>query len=298
MGVADIFGKTFQILRKNPRIVVPYLLFTFLVGGVVLYTVFSGLGNLYGSGIFGLRGIAHANLSAGLPAVIQFFTGLLTVMVLLGVFSLIVTPFLLGTYINIADQGYGKGIVAFNKAFKVARDNYSRLLGIELLLAVIWIIVLVVLAAIFASPIIFFGANLASGIWLVIGMGVGIAVSVLLGILFYEAYTVAVLENRDVADAIRRSISIGKMNLARIFTIFLITAAILIVYITIITILQVLLETGLAGFGSLFVGATIAQVVNYMLSSGLAVWMALIPVGFYKEYVRSAERKIAKGKAH
>ena len=69
--------------------------------------------------------------------------------------------------------------------------------------------------------------------------------------------------------------------------VFLVTAAILIGYITILGLLQTTLEFLASTYGVLSIGIIIAQTINFILGSGLNSWFLMVPVGFYKGYVEA-----------
>jgi hypothetical protein len=292
MGITNVFGKTFGILRNNPKILVPNLIFTVILGTAALYIVFSILGGVYGAGIYGSAAVQPRTHGAGtLSMILSFLHALLLPLVLLYVISLFIEPLLYGMYINIAHQGYGKSKVSLRTALRAAKASYGKLLGTEALTIAIWIIAAAILAAVFVLPIVVLGTGVFQLLWLGLGIFIAIFAAVLLGICLYEAYAVVMIERLGPAAAIKRSVSLGRQNTMSVFKIFLVTIAIVAVYSALIGTFQTLLELGFSAVGSLLIGMAIAQIINFVLSSGLSAWIAMIPAGFYFDYLRKGTTK-------
>lgn len=291
MGIGDIFGYTFYIVKNNPRVILPYLICTILVGSIVLYLVLGGLETIYGPSLFSMPQM-QAPFSGA--QAMQFYEGVLPVLILILLIPLFIASLLVGIYVSVADQGYRKKGISLSAAFQVAKSNYVNLLFTSLLVVIIWIIVISIMAAIFLLPIIVIGAGLGTVLWLALGALVFLAVVILLSILLYEAFTVVILENLGAISAVKRSIEIGKRNMSTIFFVFVIGAVITIGYAIVIGLLAVGIEGAFALAHQLIFGIVISQAINFILASGMSAWLAMIPVGFYRTYVQKASKAKAK----
>ncbi len=292
MGVSDIFGYAFDTIKNNPKIILPYLLLIIFAGGIVLYSVLGGLENIYGPSLFTTP--AGPQAPFGMAQLTQFFVGVLPVLSLVFLIAIFITPLIFGIYLSLADQSYRKKSINLGAAFHSAVRRYVDLLATYVLIAIIWIIAILIIAAIFLLPLVSFGAGFGTLLWLLLGMLVLLATVILLSILFYQAYTVVILENLGAVAAVRRSVAIGKQNISAIFSIFALSALIVIGYIIVIGILAVAIEGSFALSHHLLYGITISQAINFILDSAMASWFALIPVGFYMTYVKKAGNAKAK----
>lgn len=287
MGITNVFGKTFRILRDNPRIIIPNLIFSAFIGSLALYFVFSNLSSLYGINALQSAGVhSGAHLAGGLSAMLPFLAALVPFMAIVYLISFFVGPVLYGMYISIAEQGYGKKKVSLRTAWHVAAKNYYNLLATEVLVSIIWIVFVAVLAAIFVVPAVLAIASPLVGAWLGIGTVIFIVGSVLIGIALYEAFAVVIMERLGAFKAIKRSIAIGKRYPCKVFKIFLLALLIVVVYAILISIFQAALEIAFAFAGIIFAGAIIAQAVNFVLNSAVGSWISMVPLGFYLDYVR------------
>ena len=282
----DIFVKTFNILRSNPRVVLPLLAFTLIIGGITLYYVFSLL-----NGPYGVNGVAlghHIKTNSSyLSTLIPFFEKIVMFILLLILVSFFITPLLTGFYISVANQGYIKSRISTGTAFSFAKKAYLTLLATELIIYAIWIAAIAILALIFILPVGYFGRGIGTIIWLLLGGIISLIILIFLGVLLYEAYPIAAMERVGAIGAIKRSVDVGWRKIREIFVVFLVTAAILIGYITILGLLQTTLEFLASTYGVLSIGIIIAQTINFILGSGLNSWFLMVPVGFYKGYVEA-----------
>ncbi len=278
--------KTFNILRSNPRVVLPLLAFTLIIGGITLYYVFSLLNGLYGVNGVGLGHHIKTN-SSYLSTLIPFFEKIALFILLLTLISFFITPLLTGFYISVANQGHIKTRISTGIAFSFAKKTYLTLLATEIVIYAIWIAATAILALIFLLPVGYFGLGIGSIIWLLLGCIISLIILILLGILLYEAYPIAAMEKVGAIGAIKRSVDVGLRKICEIFVVFLVMAAILIGYTIILGLLQVTFEFLASAYGVLFIGTIIAQIINFILGSGLNSWFLMVPVGFYKGYVEA-----------
>jgi hypothetical protein len=294
MSITDVFSKTFNILKDNPKIVLPNLIFTSLIGGLVLYSVFSLLSGVYGISILGSHAVqAGVHQTRSVSEVLALITHIIPIIIFVYLIALFVNPLLNGMYINIADQGYRKGKISLSTAFSTIRRSYFSLFATELLITIVWIVVLLVFAVVFLLPTIGTG-GLLHLLWLIAGCLIFLALSIFIGICLYESYAIVVIERIGAINAVRKSIEIGKQNLGSIFKIFLVTPVIVLVYSVFIGMLQTALEFVFSIRSDVFFGTIIAQIINFVLNSGLGAWIAMIPAGFYFDYVKKARSRKRK----
>lgn len=286
VGVTEIFSSALETVKDNPRIIVPYLILSFVLGGLAVYGIIHGIASVYGMGVFGQSGSSVATGSAANTQMVQLVHGLVPLICLIIIISIFITPLVRGMYISIADQSYKNGRISLGRAFRAAKRRYATLLATMLLIALIWVAVSLVLGAVFLLPIALIGTAFATRAWLFLGLLVLIALMILLSILFYEAYAVVMLENVDAVSAIKRSMSIGRKNLANIFSVFAISAVILALYVIFLTFVAFVFEGGLAAYNQVLTGVAITQLINFVLGSVMGAWFSLIPVGVYRAYVQ------------
>ncbi|MFI5412756.1 MAG: hypothetical protein ACHQX1_02600 [Candidatus Micrarchaeales archaeon] len=287
MGITEIFGKTFDIVKNNPKIILPYLVFTMIIGVFVIYSVFSSIGTIYSSPM--IPGGAHTTPS--LNSIIQVYETLVPVLVLIIGLSVFIAPLLLGAYIDIADQGYNRTKVSMSRAFDVAKKNYVHMFLTGLLLFIIWTVFGATFIVAFVLPIVISHVHLLTVLWLLLGCILFFILGIILCLLLYEAYAVVILEKLGAVEAVKRSIDIGKKNLGAIFAVIVVTVLISLGYSLVIGIAVSVIQIPLELSGNIFLGVGIGQFINFVFSSVLSSWIALIPVGFYKEYVASKSKK-------
>lgn len=285
MGVIEVFSKTFDILKGNPKIIWPYLIFTFAIG---FLAVFLALGAALA---FHVSSAAPAN-SLSAATVTKLITVLIPLYAVIALIAIIVAPFFYGTYISLADQGYGqKKKVNLGKAFNVAKANYLNMLLTFIAIGIISLVVLGIFAVVFIAPIAVYGLHIATGAWLAIGVLVAIVVVVLLAIYLYQAYPVVALERKGPIEAIKRSVQIAKQNTGNVFFMLLATFLLGLAFSIVDTILVFIIQVPLELAGNLTLGIGIAQTVNFILGGVFSAWIALTPAGFYKEFVKGKGKK-------
>ena len=283
MGIGAVFTKTFDVLKKNPKIILPYLLFTAIIGVAAVYFSLS-LVNSYSTGL----GSASPGYAS---AALDVLAGLVPLILVIMLVSVFVAPFLCGMYIDMADQGYRGGKVLLKKAYGTAKANYLNMLLAGLAVGVFWVVAVAVLAIVFALPAAAFGLHFATGLWIVLGVLVSIIALVLLSIYLFEVYTVLIIEGRGPIDAIKRSVDIGKNNTGSIFGVLAITCVIGVCFAIVDSLIIIALEFLLTiGIGKGF-GIAGAEMVNFILSAAFSSWLALFPVGFYKEFISKKGKK-------
>lgn len=288
MGISEIFGDSFGVVRDNPIILLPFFLFT------VLITIVSvGLAGvlLIGLGAGSLSGISSLFTTGATPTMSTLLSLLPALLTFIGIIALIaylVGVLVTGLYIAIAEQGFKKQRISLNSAFNVAKSAYLRLLGANLLYLIILIIVSLIFAGLFAGAALTHvrAIILLAGFLLLI---IAIVVFVAIALLIYQMNTVVILEKRAPVDAVKRSIAIGKSKWVTILGVVVVAA--------IIGIIVSLISDGvgaLIGFlfslASPLLGSGIRTIIVLAIDAFLSSWLALVPVFFYHEYVAKGQR--------
>ena len=276
-----MFNKSFDILRANPKIILPYLIFTAVIGILAVYASLLLVGSASSTGV----NTASSFLSLALGTLGR----LVPLIVLIAALAILVIPLIIGAYISIADQGYQKKKVSLRIAFGVAKRNYLNMLLLSILVTIIWIAVFAVIGLAFVVPAFMLG-RVGTALWLLLGMIVSIVVMVVLTLYLYEAYTVVILEKLGPIGAVRRSFQIGKQRLGLLFKVFALTILVAMGFVIVDSIAVIIIEIPLSLSGQMLLGIGIGQALNFLLSSAFSSWFIMISVAFYKEYVGKRKR--------
>ncbi len=283
MGLIELFKKSFNVLRDNPKIILPVLLLALLFGGVSV---------MWATHI--LRGLPTqpSLLTSGLY---QSFGSLFVVFLFLFVVMLFVNPIIKGFYISSLDQGYKRRKVSLKSALDATTRNYLRLLLTEVLLDLIWFVAIAIIGLVFFAPVVFHGLGLATGLLLLLGILVFVVVYILLSIYLYQAYVVVMYEGSKAVDAVKKSIEIGRRHFFDIFAVLVLTAIFLMVFVA----FDVAIVGGvefLVALGSRAAAVVVGSVLSIILASFFDAWIYMIPAAFYKGYIdrKKGGRKAAK----
>jgi len=281
MGISDLFGKAFGILKANPKIILPYLAYTAIIGVISIYVSLSIAGSASAAGV----NMASGFFSQAATTLVKLIP-LLIFVIIVAVFA---TPFLIAMYISIADQGYKSKTVYLAKAANVAKSNYLNMLLALILVGVILIIVVLALAALFGLPALVIGHGIGRVLWLLLGVIVSVVVLVALALCLYETYTVLILERLGPIAAIERSFQIGKQKMGPLFKVLLLSMVIAIAFVIVDVIVVFVIQFLLGISGYKLLGLGIAQTINFILGSAFNAWFMMVPVAFYKAYVGKAK---------
>ncbi len=294
MGITEIFGKSFNVLWKSPKIALPLFLFTiFIVVVAALLAAFLGTSSYFGTGVFkGTMvqgtgpGVGMANLSTLLgsgPYLLAFIAVIAVIACFFGIL-------LAGTYIALAEQGYAKQKISLGKAFNVAKANYLSMLGANIIYALVLGLIVAALAAIILGiyalhvPIL----TIAVAVLLILA---GLVAVIILGILFYQINTVIVLEKKNAIGGIERSIGIGKSLWGEIFGVLIVSLIISAVIQAVARVIGTVASLALIVVSPV-VGTVVAAVFVLLISLFFSSWLALVPVFFYHEYVSKGKAKM------
>ncbi|MDE1851298.1 MAG: hypothetical protein KGH69_01240 [Candidatus Micrarchaeota archaeon] len=273
-------------MKANPKIILPYFVFTALVGMLSIYFSLSLAGSVKGAGV--------NTIASFVSVLLVMLVRLAPLLISVTILGILVTPLIVGMYIDIADQGCQKKTVSLRKAFEVAKSNYSNMFLLSILVTIIWIVVFAVLGVVFALPALMMGAGTGGILLLIVGAIVSIVVLAVLSIYLYEAYAVVVLERLGPIRAVRRSLQIGRQKLGLLFKVLVLTVLVAIGFVIADGILVGVVEVVLGLSGHSWLGLGIGQTLNFLFSSAFSAWIIMIPVVFYKEYV--GKGKAAKGR--
>lgn len=282
MEVANVLSKSYDIVRNNPKIIWPYIIFLLALSGIGLGASYAVLSPFYtiaqsAQGASATPGLIYNVANQVYSAIAPVLIGILALAVLIG-------PILYGVYVSIADQGLQKTRVHLGRAFATARRNYVKILKASVLVIIAWIIVAILFLVFFISPSVYLGLHFGSIVWVLIGSFLLVLAVILLGIYFFTLYPALVLERLHAMDAIKRSYEIGRMHKWLIFRLMFVTLMIGTGVGVMITLITTAVQIPLVMLNPLW-GIIIAQVVNIVLNAAFSTWVILIPVIFYKEYV-------------
>ncbi|MFI5412401.1 MAG: hypothetical protein ACHQX1_00740, partial [Candidatus Micrarchaeales archaeon] len=141
MGLVENYGIAYEILRKNPIIILPY----FILNTIFITLAFLLIGFILNPKVLAsISSFSLANPAASIIALIGGLVVFIALVVLLLLISIIVGLLFVGIYISCAEQGYNDKKVSLSVAFDVAKKNMLRLflgdLGIFLIAIVIGVL--------------------------------------------------------------------------------------------------------------------------------------------------------------
>ncbi|HUB92496.1 MAG TPA: hypothetical protein VL945_00900 [Candidatus Saccharimonadales bacterium] len=262
MSITGVVSESFGIIKKNPIVVLPY--FAFLIVAVI------------GGVLFGLSLVSHLSNNAAIAALasqttitkamLRGLVGLfLSVLPAFSVFLVIISIvalFFVGAYISLAKQIYGKKKPSLGAAFSESASRFPSLLGALIIYTVTLAVIGLILLG--AALLVSF-SNLAAIALLAL---IGIILAIILGVLFFQAYTLVVIEGKRAVDAVKASIMIGRQ---RFWTI--VGIGIVVVILAFAT--DILRIIPLIGWILGFIGSSIIAIMEFF-----------IPPVFYYTYVK------------
>jgi hypothetical protein len=303
VGISEVFGNSFTVLRNNPRIVWPLLLFTLFITGVSLSalslilpagTLLHSYNNPFSALNMNTGGQYNTTSPMFSPSqILTFLPGFIGALGLIIIVALFVGLPMQGFYIAIAEQGYKKQKISMSAAFDVAKARYLSLLGAAVLYFIIVFVIAIVFILVFAVLFILPG-HLVHILGALLLLLIGVVLVFLLGISFYQLYTVVILEKRDPVDAIKRSMDIGRKLWGEILAVIIISTIISSVIGIIGSLIGIALGIIVGYAGGAVAGLVIQQFVNIVITVSFSTWLILVPVFFYHEYVTSGTKKMKK----
>lgn len=270
MSITTPIVNSYNIVRNQPKVVVPYLLFAilFAIIGVVVFVLL----------ILSYLGTAGPS-SVPLGTIIAF-------VVVAGILGIVGGAIMDGTYISMAAQGL-KGKITIRTAFDNAMNKLLSLLGVTLLIAVVSVAAIGGISVIFGIGTLIatfsnissmsHAALIAAFLSLIPFFIVVIIVGGVLTIFFYLATVLVILENKGAVDALITSINLGAKNF--------VTILIFLVVVFVISILASLI------FAVINLIPIIGQIITFILGLFLYSWNFMLPTMFYFEYIKKPAAK-------
>ena len=270
MGVTDLFGSSFEVLRKYPRLVLPQLVFALVLSAVVTLLV----GPLPKS--------AQGRLLASAVTV-----GLIVQFAIILVAALLIGLFLTAFYLSIGDQSGSGCAISVGDAVSNAKSKYVRLFLAELVVgivaAVVFGIIILGVVAIIASSA---SGGVSGSSALLLAAFIGVVFLLVIAVLEIFIYMVSanvVVGGSAPLAAISASISFGKSNALLVLGIVLLAVVISLVFS--------LVESPII-FAVAYVvpGATVSKWLGVLLGAVvggiLGAWFTMIPALVYRAYAQ------------
>lgn len=279
MSVVDVYKKSFDILKQNPKIVLPYIAY-FIAIVVIEVIIFLSVGLLGAA-----SGGAAALLGSG------SFVGALA---LLGIIAALLSVLMSGTYLAIAGQGYDSGKVTLGAAFDVSKRRFVPLLGYTVIVIVIALVILVPFIAVGWSSL----RDLGSGFGSVLSSGASgltassltplillgfrvlslfiiyILVAGIVSIFYYTGTAIIVLDNKGAVEALKQSIGIGRTRFVQIVGLYLLGLVIGICFAVVYVVLLIIPILGI--------------ILAYLLQFFFASWISMIPAVYYLNEIKKS----------
>lgn len=268
----------YNVLVKQPKIVVPIVVFSILIGVI--------------GAVIGVLIVASAFAGVhGTPSISNIISAVVPVFVLVLLLGLIGGALLSGMYISIAAQSL-KGRVLLNTAWNVAKGKFIQLAILSVMVAVIYIVIIGILALVTGLPgsigalIQLFQNSIAAsssgsmpGISAFIPLIFGFLrfflllfiISLILGVLLYMSPVLVVIENRSAIDALVKSIDLGKKKFLTILAFHIVVGIITGVVIFVVAAFSLAVPI-------------IGWLIRLILDLFFGAWAAVLPTLFYFEY--------------
>ncbi|MDE1860171.1 MAG: hypothetical protein KGH72_00450 [Candidatus Micrarchaeota archaeon] len=320
MSVFDVVWDAFNILKNYPVVIVPYLILiglSFIVGLILAVAIFASVAQQFHSGnaLFH-SGNMMANLTqnytlnatnssfnstfAGTAAgrmamesLLQDLWVLLPSLIIVVLIFYVIGVFINIMYIDMAAQAFAKKPV-LGAAFDTAVARFLSVLGLSLIYLAVYLIVFGILALLLFGTQISAITNLMSsagsgantGQWVpllvtgVVFVILALVIGIILGILLYNGYAVAVLERLGPVDAFKKSIDIGRKRFWNILGLFALIILITLGYIAVYFLISLI--------------PVIGSIIDIVLSIVFGVWSTMLPATFYMEYVKGTRPKFSK----
>jgi hypothetical protein len=271
-SVFDVVGQTFDIIKENPIVVLPYLAFIVAIIILVIIFIIAIISQVASSSLLHSfitsMGTTPPSLST-MTTIAQRIISILPAVILLLIIIGLISIFLAGMYVSLAKQFYTKQKISLENAFNEAKSRYLSLLGATIGAGLMFL----VLIAIFGVLVL---AASSSTVALVLMILILVIACVALGILLFQISTAVIVEGRPAIDAIQRSIEIGKANMGTIF-------GLIVVFIVLDILLELFSLIPILGILIRLVGGIILSIMAYFIGPA-----------FYYNYI--SKRKTTSGK--
>jgi hypothetical protein len=278
MGIFNILGDAFDLLVKNPKVVVPQIALLILFN-VLLISMFGSQTSVSQYPISlnqsfnqSVQGAASVQSAGGIGTAAS-----LIVLLALTIIMLLINIFLTGFYITMVKKAKA-GLLPMKDAFGKMKSVYGSLLYTDIAGVLVAIVagVVAVIAFLALSQIGMLGDALA--------IAVIVAYILAIAILGYQLNVVVILEKAAGLGAVKRSINIGKKNVMPIFGIVLLPTLLYLILVFALGIVTVIIAPQSASGG---IAADIVSILGSVVGGTYSVWITFASVLFYGEYVKN-----------
>lgn len=279
MTLTGMLSDSFYTIWNYPKAILPYLLVELLLTALIL-PIYLWL-------------VPGAALHAGhaITSILGAVIGIIAISFVVGIF---ITPLFYGMYTNLEIQKLKKASLSLNTAYNAAKSRYWSLVWAGFLSTLIYlVIVLLFVVLILAFAVLFAHASLATAVTSSLGHFANIigamilwvillvACLVIAAVLLFQWVPALMVEKIGGAEAIKRSISIGKRNFWDILGLFVIFY---------IIVLAVYLVAGLISVPFDLINHTLGTTIQLLLSavigSFICPWLVALMTSFYNSYVK------------
>lgn len=193
----------------------------------------------------------------------------LAIIVVISIVGILITPLLIGYFVNIANQYYNKKPLSTPLAFTAAKKRYVSVLGASVLLTIVGGVMIIV-------PVVLIFLSFSTTLLLLpVGFLILLFVLFLFEIWTFETYQVIFAENKNAVPAFKRSMQIGSQNWGSIVALLILVG---IGYFILSFVFGIF--AGIFGGGNFLILAAIFRGIP----AGLFVCFAIIlPVAFYRQ---------------
>ncbi len=255
MGAVDVIRQSFEMIKENPIIIVPYIALIILIGIIGILLVVSLLPKILAT-VSAIH-VTSISASSALHLIGSLVGGSIASIAAAVIIIWLISILFTGAYISLAKQIMGKKSADLRSAFHESASRYWSLLGAS--------IINFVLRG--GAALVFFGLAIVSipssvpmAVLLIL---VGIIAEILLLVLVFESYAVVMIEGKGALDAVRKSFSIGRSKFWSLLGIFVLLLAIALI------------------IGALRLIPILGPVIAFLCDSVLAIMGMTIPAVFY-----------------
>lgn len=223
MSVFDVVGQSFDVIKKNPIVILPYLVYVAVV--IILALIFVGYAfssihpvlstlrqSMTGANFTTARAAFHVALTSLPRSIIpSIIIGLIVFVIIV----LLIAVFLSGIYVSIGSDFIKNKKISLSAAYETVKARYVDLICAVILACLICL----------ALTVIFVLLIIAASAILPIAILIGIIFVVLLiwlEILFFQIGPVVIIEGKTAVAAVQRSIEIGSEHIWSILGLFVV----------------------------------------------------------------------------
>lgn len=215
MSITGVVSDSFNIIKKNPVVLLPYLAFLVIV---VIGALALGLGLVHQvSSMSGLGILARSAFSTAMvPALLHILVSILPSLAIFIIILCLIALLFIGAYLSMAKQIYSKKPVSMGDAFSESASRYWSLLGAFI---VYMLIIGVITGVLGGIAYLASFSNLLAVVFLAV---IWIILVIIAEIFLFQAYPLIIFEGKGALEAVKGSISIGEKNFWTILGIYVI----------------------------------------------------------------------------